>query len=157
MKRSVLTLLVSSVLLGILVTTVGQAGALPAGERIGEAMEPGDVVQFATVDASPSDYFNRTVLVEAEIVAVCKKKGCWMQVTDEGKTSMVRWETGCGGKYKFPEQAIGKRVLIQGSFYPKELTEEDRAHMEEEAGGSLEIRKDPYEFNASAVLILAEG
>jgi hypothetical protein len=127
---------------------------LPAGTPIGEAMAVDSVVQFAVVDASPADFFNHTVLVEAEVIRVCIKAGCWMQIEDEGSTALVRWETGCGGQFKFPEEAIGHRVLIQGSFYPKELTDADREHLSEEAGSPMEIRQDPYEFNASSVMIL---
>jgi len=130
--------------------------ALPEGDPIGEPMEQQGIVHFAVVDAEPAKFFDRTVLVEASVVSVCQTAGCWMQVEDEGATALVRWETGCGGKYMFPKDAAGRRILIQGSFYPKELSEEDREHMREEAGGDLEIREDPYEFNASAVMLLDE-
>jgi len=129
---------------------------IPSGTPIGEAIENHEIQRFSVIDATPAQFFDRTLLVEAEVVEVCVKKGCWMQISDEGKTAMVRWETGCGGQYAFPLDAVGKRVLIQGSFYPKELSAADREHLIEEAGGKLEIREDPYEFNASAVLILDE-
>lgn len=130
---------------------------LPEGEPIGEPMEAQSIVHFAVVDAEPAKFFDRTLLVEARVVAVCQTAGCWMQVEDEGATALVRWETGCGGKYAFPKDAAGKRILIQGSFYPKELSEEDRAHMEEEAASELTIPEDTYEFNASAVMLLDEA
>ncbi len=130
---------------------------LPAGTPIGETMAVDTIYTFSTVDATPPEFFNRTVLVEATVVNVCAKAGCWMQIEDEGKTAMVRWETGCGGKYKFPMEAVGKQILIQGSFYPKELSDDDREHLKEEAANDLEIREDPYEFNASAVMILEKN
>ncbi len=150
MKRTLSTL--SVLLLSFLAACASYE--LPAGTPIGETMEADAIYNFSVVDATPANFFNRTVLVEAKVVSVCKKAGCWMQIEDEGKTALVRWETGCGGQYTFPMEAIGKRVVIQGSFYPKELTEDDRAHMEEEAGTKLDIRADPYEFNASSVMIL---
>ncbi len=127
---------------------------LPNGEHFGEPMESRQVVSFATVDASPADYFDQTVLVEATATAVCARKGCWMQVEDQGATAMVRWESGCGGQYTFPDDAIGRRILIQGSFYPKTISPEDAEHIEEEAGKSVDIPLEGYEFNASAVLVL---
>ena len=129
---------------------------LPAGDAIGEPMEPKQTVTFATVHANPSEYFEQTLLVEATATAVCVKAGCWLQIEDSGSTAMVRWESGCGGKYMFPEDIAGRRILIQGSFYPKELTEADAEHMQEEAGTEVEIERDGYEFNASAVLVLAD-
>jgi hypothetical protein len=143
--------------LSVLTVLFACRAQLPAGAPFGEPMAARDVVAFATVDASPTDYFEQTLLVEATVTAVCVNKGCWMQVEDRGSSAMVRWETGCGGKYAFPQSAIGRRVLIQGSFYPKTISPEDAEHLEEEAGGSIEIALEGYEFNASSVLVLAEG
>lgn len=127
---------------------------LPAGTAFGEPMQAQPSVRFAVVDATPPKFFNKTVLVEAKVKAVCQTKGCWMQVEDEGRTAMVRWETGCGGKFAFPKDAAGKTVLIQGSFYPKTISEADAKHLEEEAGHKIEVPREGYEFNASAVLVL---
>lgn len=128
---------------------------LPPGQPIGEPIVRQDALRFALVDADPTAHFERTLLVEATIVAVCQKVGCWMQVEDGGRTAMVRWESGCGGKYAFPPGAVGRRVLIQGSFYPKSISEEDAAHLEEEAAEGVVIPREGYEFNASAILVLA--
>lgn len=127
---------------------------LPQGMQIGEEMQAQTTYRFAVVDASPTKFFDKTVLVEAKVKAVCVKAGCWMQVEDEGRTAMVRWESGCGGQYKFPMEAVGKRVLIQGSFYPKQISEADAEHIAEEAGQKITLKRDGYEFNASSVMIL---
>ena len=83
---------------------------LPPGQVIGELMVRQDAVRFAVVDANPAAYFERTLLVEATVTAVCQKVGCWMQVEDEGRSAMVRWESGCGGQFAFPPGAVGRRV-----------------------------------------------
>lgn len=128
--------------------------SLPEGQRIGQDMKAQTTYRFAVVDARPKDFFNKTVLVEAQIKAVCQTKGCWMQVEDEGHTAMVRWESGCGGQFAFPKDAAGKHVLIQGSFYPKTISAADAEHLNEEAGGKLDVKREGYEFNASSVMIL---
>ena len=137
-----------------LVAACATTATLPKGDVIGQEMKAQSATRFAVVDASPKEFFNKTVLVEARIKAVCQKAGCWMQVEDEGRTTLVRWETGCGGKYTFPKDAAGKKVLIQGSFYPKPLSEDDAKHMEAEAGSKLTLKRDGYEFNASAVMLI---
>ncbi|MBI5362569.1 MAG: DUF4920 domain-containing protein [Planctomycetes bacterium] len=146
------TLLLPLVLLAACHTTP----TLPNGTAIGNEMKAQESYRFAVVDATPAKFFNKTVLVEATVKAVCQTKGCWMQVEDQGRSAMVRWETGCGGKFAFPKDAAGKRILIQGSFYPKTISEKDAKHLEEEAGGKLEIKREGYEFNASAVLVVDE-
>jgi|GEM_PF-2285876 len=126
----------------------------PKGQVVGEAIQPKEMHRFSVVDATPSKFFDQTLLVEANVEAVCLKKGCWMKVEDEGKVAMVRWEAGCGGQYKFPTEWVGKRVLIQGSFYPKKISAADAEHIAEEAGGKVEIPREGYEFNASSVMLL---
>ena len=131
------------------------AATLPEGEAIGEPLQVRDVVHLAVADASPSDYFDRTLLLEATVTAVCERAGCWMKIEDDGHEAMVRWEDGCGGKYAFPTSAVGKRVIIQGSFYPKTISEEDAQHIEGEAAEGVTIPRETYELNASAVLVCA--
>lgn len=128
--------------------------ALPKGQLIGQEMKPQTAYRFAVVDANPKDFFDKTVLVEASVKAVCQNSGCWMQVEDEGRSAFVHWETGCGGEFAFPKDAAGKRIVVQGTFHPKKLTDAEVEHLEEEAGHKLTVRRDGYEFNASSVLII---
>jgi len=130
--------------------TACRAGGTAIGVPIAERL----VVHFAVVDAAPEKFFDQTLLVEATVVAVCQKMGCWMQIEDRGRSALVRWESGCGGQYAFPKDAAGKRILIQGSFYKKTLSAEDAEHLKQESGGKLELPLETYEFNASAVRIL---
>lgn len=132
------------------------APSVPSGRRIGEPVEARDVLPYATVAASPADHADRTLLVSAKATAVCQRAGCWMQIEDGGRTAMVRWETGCGGKYAFPTDAAGRRVLVQGSFYPVELSPDDLEHLREEAGEDVDIPARGWELNASAVVLLDE-
>ena len=134
--------------------TTSRAPGVP-GEHYGEPLQPREVVAYSVVERAPAEHFEQTLWVEATVTAVCQKAGCWMQVEDGGETAMVRWETGCGGKYAFPRDAAGKRVLIQGSFYPKTISPEDAEHLAEEAGGDVVIPEQTWEFNASAVVVLA--
>lgn len=146
----------ATALLSLLLVACSRTASLPEGERVGEAMVPGEVVHFAVVDATPARFFERTLLVEATVVAVCQTKGCWMQIEDGGRTAMVRWEEGCDGRYSFPKDSAGKRVLVQGSFYPKAISPEHAEHLQEEADRPIEIPLEGYEMNASAVLFLSE-
>lgn len=130
---------------------------LPMGEAIGEKIVVQETIALATAYSDPSSYFERTLLIEATATAVCQSKGCWLQIEDQGKKAMVRWEVGCDGKYAFPKDLAGRRVLIQGSFYPKTISAEDKAHLEGEAGGKLDLVAEGYELNASAILIIAKG
>jgi hypothetical protein len=149
------TTLLVSCLSFVAFACASSGGGAREGVHIGEEMNaPGTPVRLAVADASPKQYLEKTVLVEATVKAVCQHAGCWMQVEDEGHTAMVRWYTDCGGKYTFPKDIAGKRVLIQGSFHTKETNKDQAEHYEEEAGRKLSIPEQGYELNASSILIL---
>jgi len=138
----------------LLLAACASTANLPPGEKIGEPVEPREIVHYAVVEADPPAFFEKTLLVEADVLAVCQNKGCWMLIEDGGRVAMVRWFTECGGKYAFPKDLAGKRVLIQGNCYPKKLTADDVAHYSQEAGRELDIPLDGYEINASAIVVL---
>ena len=125
--------------------------------HVGEALEAKERVTLTQVRATPEKYFEQTIFVEATAVDVCQAKGCWMTVKDgEVEPIWVAWNTGCGGKYAFPKDVAGKRILVQGSFYEKEISEKDAEHLAEESQGlkADEIAGKTYEMNATAVIIL---
>lgn len=140
----------------LFVLLVGACAApgLPEGTTLGDPFEDRHVHALAEVAAEPASFYERTILVRATATAVCQKAGCWMQVHDGDAEAMVRWHTGCGGAYEFPRDVAGKEVLIQGSYYPKSISEADAEHLEEEAGGPVTIARETHEFNATAVLVV---
>jgi hypothetical protein len=129
---------------------------LPPGEIVGMEMQPREVVHLSVVDANPEPYWNKTLLIEATVTAVCQHSGCWMQIEDGGSRALVRWESGCGGDYAFPKDLQGRRVLIQGSIYEKSFSEDEVEHLEEEAGRKLSIEREGQEINASAILVFGD-
>jgi hypothetical protein len=127
--------------------------AIPEGAWIGDGQEIDQVVRFSVVDANPPEFYDRTVFVEANAFAVCKKMQCWMQIEDEGHWATVRWDSGCGGNYKFPEDAVGDRVVVQGDLYPKELTQEQ---IDQLNAAGKPVPAEPYEFNVTAVMVIED-
>lgn len=132
---------------------------LPVGaEVLGEELTVTEApVPLSAVRANPDAYFEKTLLVEATAQDVCQRAGCWMTITDgDGEPIWVRWSTGCGGKYAFPKDASGRRLLVQGSFYAKEIAPEDAAHIAEESGtmDAGEIAGKTFEMNATACVLL---
>lgn len=129
----------------------------PDAVRIGDAITVDTApVTLAQVRANPSAYFEKTLLVEGTAAAVCQAKGCWMTITDgQGEPIWVRWSTGCGGNYAFPKDAAGRHVVLQGSFYPKEISPADAEHLAQESGTlkAEDIAGQTFEINATAFVL----
>ena len=80
---------------------------------------------------SPEDYLDQKVLVEGEVLDVCKMMGCWMelksdlptgQAGDEGEKIKVKVKDG---DIIFPVEAKGQIALVEGTVYKIELTQEE--------------------------------
>ena len=97
------------------------------------------------------------VKLEAKIVTVCKKKGCWMDLDLENGTTMkVRFKD-----YEFfvPKDADGRTAIVDGFAKFEEVDVETLQHYAKDAGKSDEeiatITKaeQSYTFEASGVII----
>jgi len=97
------------------------------------------------------------IKLEAKIVSVCQKKGCWMDLDLENGTTMkVRFKD-----YEFfvPKDADGKMAVVDGFAKYEEVDVETLRHYASDAGKSEEeiaaITKSEqtYSFEAVGVII----
>lgn len=93
----------------------------------------------------------------AEVNDVCQAKGCWMRLNlDDENEVMVKFKD-----YGFfvPKDITGKKVIINGKAFVKEVSVDEQRHYAEDAGKSAdEIAsiiepKRTYSFEADGVLV----
>lgn len=142
-------------LLSLLVNTV----ALQAqkADSFGDKIKADGAVDASAFLKAMEGQDSMEVKIKAPIVAVCQKKGCWMNIDlGDGKTMMVRFKD-----YGFfvPKDASGRTAVIQGKAFKEVLSVEMLRHYAEDGGKSKEeIEKitEPetrLSFEASGVLI----
>jgi hypothetical protein len=102
----------------------------PAG-AFGAPVRLADPVPLERVVADPASFHGRSVVVAGRIADVCRKKGCWMVITDGERQVRVRFKD-----YGFfvPRDASGRRVLLEGAVKAEEISEEVARHYAEEGG-----------------------
>jgi hypothetical protein len=100
----------------------------------------GDSVQSASTPLQLSEAMNtpnpqKTVRVQAKVVEVCQKKGCWMTLTDGSKTMRITFKD-----YGFfmPKDIAGRTIIAEGIVVEDVLSEKDARHYAEDAGKSKE-------------------
>ncbi len=110
----VLAAALASPLLATDATVYGDGVTLEKATPIGELL------------ANPDDYVGKTVRVDGVITAVCKKRGCWIQVSDPdtGKGVRIKVEDGV---IVFPMESMGHKAVAQGTFEAIHLTPEQAA------------------------------
>ncbi len=110
--------------------------------------------------ASPSEFINKEITLKGKITKVCKKKGCWADITsDDG---LIRIKV-IDGVIVIPIYAVGREAYATGKLSAKVLTKEETMsflqHMAEDAGesfdpSSVEAGMTLYQLKAQSVRIL---
>jgi hypothetical protein len=100
--------------------------------------------------ANPDDYIDTAVKVEARISEVCQKKGCFMIAVSGDNTIRISFED-----YAFfvPTDTGGKTVTLTGRVIERTLTEDEAAHLREDAGSDVVQAGRAYELVADAVRV----
>jgi glucose/arabinose dehydrogenase len=102
----------------------------------GKPFEKKDVVSVSDIVKDATPFLDKNIQMEGKISAVCQKKGCWMEITDEASKQKVRiFVDKSEGAYKFtvPTDSSGKIAIAQGFLKQVELSPADAAHMAEES------------------------
>ena len=93
------------------------------GDNYGDGVTIDAAVPVETLLSSPDDYIGKAVRVDGVITGVCKKRGCWMQITDPDTGNGVRIKVDVG-VIVFPYTAMGKKASAEGVFDAVNLTPE---------------------------------
>jgi hypothetical protein len=98
---------------------------LMAGENTtyGAGVTLEETVAIDVLLANADQYAGKTVVVEGVITGVCKKRGCWMQITDPESGDGVRIKVE-DGVIVFPYEAMGHEAKAEGIFEAIKLTPE---------------------------------
>ena len=92
-------------------------------ESYGDGVTLDEAVAIDVLLSNPNDYVGRKVRVDGVITAVCKKRGCWMQVTDPESGNGVRIKVE-DGVIVFPYTSMGHEAQAEGIFEAIKLTPE---------------------------------
>ncbi|MEJ2187998.1 MAG: DUF4920 domain-containing protein [Acidobacteriota bacterium] len=110
-----------SVIVLALVALTASAGT--ESTTYGDGVTLSEAVAIANLLANPDDYVGKKVRVDGVITGVCKKRGCWMQITDPESGEGVRIKVD-DGVIVFPYEAMGNEAAAEGIFEAIKLTPE---------------------------------
>jgi hypothetical protein len=106
-------------------------------KKYGKEISSKEETKISAILENPSDYMNKKVLIKGEVIDVCKKAGCWMEISSDKKDQKIKVKVK-DGEIVFPLEAIGKQALVEGEVYAIELDEEEAKeyfeHLAEDAG-----------------------
>ncbi len=114
----------------VLALTWSAAALAAQATRYGAGVDLDKATPVADLLAHPERYDGKIVRVDGVITAVCKKRGCWIQVSDPdtGKGIRIKVEDGV---IVFPLESMGHRASAQGTFEIVHLSPEQMKAMAE--------------------------
>ncbi|MEO1580256.1 MAG: DUF4920 domain-containing protein [Pseudomonadota bacterium] len=108
-------------------------------------------LSLGDVMAAPADFVDADVQITTKVKQVCQKKGCFF-VAQQGE-HLVRVSFK---DYSFfvPTDISGKTVTLHGQLVAHQMTDEQAAHFNADAGGSNAFKAGPrYEIVAVSVRV----
>lgn len=114
------------------------------------------VVPIAELLGNPAAYDGKTVQVEGQVVGVCAKRGCWIEIAAQTGSQKVKFKVQ-DGVMVFPVEEQGHHALADGVVRKMALDLEQtrayRAEQAREAGQSF----DPASVTGPMDLVMLEG
>lgn len=105
-------------------------------EKFGRDITLTERTKISEILSNPESFVGKKVLVEGEVLDVCQKAGCWMELKSD-KEGKIRIKVK-DGDIVFPVSAIGSNAVVEGPVYKIELTVEEAIeyfeHIAEEQG-----------------------
>ena len=104
-------------------------------ERYGELFETSEIINY---ELERDNFLNSSskVKIEGEILSSCPMKGCWMKISVEKDTVLVRFKDN---GFFVPKNGIeGKSTIINGKLSVDTLSIAQLQHYAEDAGKSKE-------------------
>ncbi len=113
--------------------------ALAADRVFGKGVGKAPLVKVSELLENPGKWVDKPVRVEGLVTAVCKKRGCWMEIAGDKEFQSIRFKVQDGAMV-FPAEVVGHRAEVEGTFVkivlPPKGMPEKKVH-EAEAKGEV--------------------
>jgi hypothetical protein len=126
------------------------------GKVYGKKITVKEVTPIADILANPEKYEGKQVLVEGKVGDVCKKMGCWMILTGEGKDESIRIKVK-DGEIVFSQEARGRMARAQGLVSVRSMTTEQLITQGEHTAQEQGITFDPATVTGPKKVVQING
>ena len=160
-SRSALRRYLSVLLVGGLTATAASGDVVRLSEPVEETdtyetfgsplPEQPVAISLGTLLDNGPQYLDQAVVVQTRVARVCQAKGCFFIAQEGAHAARVSFKD-----YSFfvPSDISGRTVTLAGSLIRREVTEEQAAHLNDDAGGGNAVRPGAqYEIVATSVRV----
>lgn len=119
----------------ILVLVLASAPAGAEVQRFGKKLAGLPEVRLAELLAKPEA--GRQVRLRGTVDAVCRNKGCWLELTQDARSVHVTFE---GYSFFVPKESSGKEVVLEGRVVVRRPPADEVEHKEAEGATAAASR-----------------
>ena len=121
-------------------------------QTLGQGVAVQETTSMKALLADPDAFIGKTVRVEGEVIDVCPRKGCWVEISDADNTLRIKVQDDV---IVFPADSVGRPLVAEGVVEAVEQTRQQHldwlAHLAEERGESFDpesadIGDGPYRW-----------
>jgi hypothetical protein len=127
-----------------------------AGDKYGNGVTVRESISVSELLARANELDGQRVRVEGEVIEVCKKKGCWMNLAGDQPGTKLRIKVA-DDVIVFPTEAEGRYAVAEGLVKRMPLSLEDSrgylAHEAEEQGREF----DPASVTEAITIVRVDG
>lgn len=148
MKRTVLALLMF-----VISNTYINAGN---GNKYGKEITLKEKTKISAILANPQKFVGKNVLVEGTVVAVCEKRGCWIELASDEKFQKIKIKVK-DGEIVFPLEESGKTALVEGTVYEIKMTKEQALEQAKHEAEEHGTKFDPASVKGPSTIYQIKG
>jgi hypothetical protein len=126
------------------------------GNKYGKEITLKEKTKISAILAEPQKYVGKTVLVEGTVVAVCEKRGCWIELASDKKFQKMKIKVK-DGEIVFPIEESGKTALVEGTVYEIKMTKEQALEQAKHEAEEHGTKFDPASVKGPVTLYQIKG
>lgn len=126
------------------------------GNKYGKEISLKEKTKISAILASPQKFVGKTVLVEGTVVAVCEKRGCWMELASDEKFQKIKIKVK-DGEIVFPLEEAGKTALVEGTVYEIKMTKEQALEQAKHEAEEHGTKFDPASVKGPVTIYQIKG
>ncbi|MFA6978954.1 MAG: DUF4920 domain-containing protein [Ignavibacteriaceae bacterium] len=126
------------------------------GNKYGKELSLKEKTKISAILAAPKEFVGKKVLVEGNVVGVCEKRGCWIELASDKPFQKIKIKVK-DGEIVFPMEDKGKSALVEGQVYEIKMTKEQALAAAENEAKEHGKKFDPASVTGPVTLYQIKG
>jgi hypothetical protein len=151
-KENIMKKICAVLVLVLMSSLLVMAGSKDYGKKITLK----DKTKISVILQSPEKYVGKKVLVEGTILAVCEKRGCWMELASDKEAQKIKIKVK-DGEIVFPLTGVGKKALVEGEVQKISMSKEDAIKQGKHEAEEHKTKFDPNSIKGPVTYYQIKG